>query len=45
MLAQQQENLEAELSRRSAAFGQAVRPVTLEAVREALPAEAVLVKK
>ncbi|MCB1933817.1 MAG: tetratricopeptide repeat protein, partial [Candidatus Accumulibacter sp.] len=43
-LAQQQEQLEAEFSKRSAAFRQAVTPVTLEGVRQALPADAVLVE-
>jgi hypothetical protein len=43
-LAQQQEKLEAELSTRSAALRQAVTPITLEGVRQALPADAVLVE-
>ena len=43
-LAQQQEQLESELSKRSAAFRQAVTPITLEGVQQALPADAVLVE-
>jgi CHAT domain-containing protein/Tfp pilus assembly protein PilF len=43
-LAQQQEKLEAELSTRSAALRQVVTPIKLEAVRQALPADAVLVE-
>lgn len=43
-LAQQQEKLEAELSSRSAAFRQAVTPITLEGVRQALPVDAALVE-
>jgi CHAT domain-containing protein/Tfp pilus assembly protein PilF len=43
-LAQQQEKLEAELSTRSAVLRQAVTPITLESVRQALPADAVLVE-
>jgi CHAT domain-containing protein len=43
-LAREQEQLEGELSARSAAFRQAVAPVTLEGVRQALPADAVLVE-
>lgn len=43
-LGQQQEKLEADLSSSSAALRQAVTPITLEAVRQALPADAVLVE-
>jgi CHAT domain-containing protein/Tfp pilus assembly protein PilF len=43
-LAREQEQLEGELAARSAAFRQAVAPVTLEGVRERLPADAVLVE-
>ena len=43
-LAQQREKLEAELSTRSAAFRQALAPITLEGVRQALPADAALVE-
>ena len=43
-LAREQERLEGELSTRSAAFRQAVTPITLEGVRQALPADAVLVE-
>jgi tetratricopeptide (TPR) repeat protein len=44
VLAREQERLEGELSTRSAAFRQAVTPVTLEGVRQGLPADAVLVE-
>ena len=43
-LAREQERLEGELSARSAAFRQAVAPVTLEGVRQGLPADAVLIE-
>ena len=43
-LAREQERLEADLSTRSAAFRQAVAPITLEGVRQALPADAVLIE-
>ena len=43
-LAHEQERLEGELSARSAAFRQAVAPVTLEGVRQGLPADAALVE-
>jgi CHAT domain-containing protein/Tfp pilus assembly protein PilF len=43
-LVQQQEKLEAELSTRSAALRQTVTPITLEGVRQALPADTVLVE-
>jgi CHAT domain-containing protein/Tfp pilus assembly protein PilF len=43
-LAREQERLERELSARSAAFRQAVAPVTLEGVRQGLPADAVLIE-
>jgi CHAT domain-containing protein/Tfp pilus assembly protein PilF len=43
-LAHEQERLEGELSARSAAFRQAVAPVTLEGVRQRLPADAALVE-
>jgi CHAT domain-containing protein len=43
-LAREQEQLEGELSARSAAFRQAVAPVTLDGVRQGLPADAVLVE-
>jgi hypothetical protein len=43
-LARDQERLEEELSARSAAFRQAVTPVTLEGVRKGLPAESALVE-
>jgi CHAT domain-containing protein len=44
ILAREQERLEGELSARSAAFRQAVAPVTLEGVRQRLPADAALVE-
>ena len=43
-LAQQQEKLEADLSNRSSALRHAIAPITLEGVRQALPANAVLVE-
>jgi CHAT domain-containing protein len=43
-LAREQERLQTELSSRSAAFARAVAPITLEGVRQALPADAVLVE-
>jgi len=43
-LAAQQERLQAQLSSRSAVFRQTVAPVTLAEVRQALPADAVLVE-
>src|SRR5260370_23197910 len=43
-LVREQERLEGELSGRSAAFRQAVAPVTLEGVRQGLPADAVLME-
>ena len=43
-LTREQERLEGELSARSAAFRQAVAPVTLEGVRQRLPADAALVE-
>jgi CHAT domain-containing protein len=43
-LAREQERLEGELSARSAAFRQAVTPVTLEGVRQRLPDDAVLIE-
>jgi CHAT domain-containing protein/Tfp pilus assembly protein PilF len=43
-LVQQQEKLEENLSTRSAALRQAVTPITLDGLREALPAEAALVE-
>ena len=43
-LAREQERLEGELSARSAAFRQAVAPVTLEGARQALPADAALIE-
>jgi len=43
-LAGEQERLEGKLSARSAAFRQAVVPVTLDGVRQALPADAVLIE-
>ena len=43
-LAHEQERLEGELSVRSAAFRQAVAPVTIEGVRQALPADAALIE-
>jgi len=43
-LAREQDRLEGELSARSATFRQAVAPVTLENVRQALPADAALVE-
>ena len=43
-LTREQERLGEELSTRSAAFRQAVAPVTLEGVRQGLPADAVLVE-
>jgi CHAT domain-containing protein/Tfp pilus assembly protein PilF len=43
-LVYEQERLEKELSARSAAFRQAVTPVTLEGVRQRLPADAALVE-
>jgi CHAT domain-containing protein/Tfp pilus assembly protein PilF len=44
ILAREQERLESELSARSAAFRQAVAPVTLEGVRQGLPADAALME-
>lgn len=44
ILARDQERLEGELSARSAAFHQAVAPVTLDGVRKRLPADAALVE-
>jgi CHAT domain-containing protein/Tfp pilus assembly protein PilF len=41
-LAQEQEQLEAQLSSRSSEFRQTVTPITLESVRQALPIDAVL---
>jgi CHAT domain-containing protein len=43
-LAHEQERLEGELSGRSAAFRQAVAPVTLEGVRHGLPADTALIE-
>src|SRR5258708_27224576 len=43
-LAREQERLEGELATRSAAFRQAVAPVTLEGVRHGLPADAALME-
>jgi CHAT domain-containing protein/Tfp pilus assembly protein PilF len=43
-LAREQERLEQELSSRSAAFHEAVTPITLDAVRQALPADGALVE-
>jgi CHAT domain-containing protein/Tfp pilus assembly protein PilF len=43
-LAREQERLEGELSARSAAFRQAVAPITLEDVRQGLPADTALVE-
>ena len=43
-LARQQERLQGVLSTRSATFGETVTPITLEGVRRALPADAVLVE-
>jgi CHAT domain-containing protein/Tfp pilus assembly protein PilF len=43
-LAREQERLERELSARSTAFRQAVAPITLEGVRQRLPADAALVE-
>lgn len=43
-LVQQQERLEAELATRSAEFRQQVTPITLESVRQAIPADAVLLE-
>ena len=43
-LGHEQERLEGELSVRSAAFRQAVAPVTLEGVRQGLPADAALIE-
>ena len=43
-LAQQQEKLQAELSNRSAVLRQAVTPITMDGVRRALPADAVLLE-
>jgi tetratricopeptide (TPR) repeat protein len=43
-LAREQERLEGELAARSAAFRQAVTPVTLEGVRQGVPADAVLIE-
>ena len=43
-LAHEQERLQMELSSRSAAFGEAVRPITLDDVRQALPLDAVLLE-
>jgi CHAT domain-containing protein/Tfp pilus assembly protein PilF len=43
-LAREQERLEGELSARSAAFRQAVAPVTLEGVHQRLPADAALIE-
>src|SRR6188472_2088229 len=42
-LAREQERLEGELSARSAAFRQGVAPITLDGVRQGLPADAALV--
>jgi hypothetical protein len=43
-LAREQQRLEGELSARSAPFRQAAAPVTLEGVRQQLPADAVLIE-
>ncbi|MGY4356328.1 hypothetical protein ACVWZR_005387 [Bradyrhizobium sp. i1.3.1] len=43
-LAREQERLEGEISARSTAFRQAVAPITLEGVRQRLPADAALVE-
>ncbi len=43
-LAQEQDQLEAELSSRSTAFRQEITPVTLDGVRQRLPSDAVLVE-
>ena len=43
-LAQEQEQLQTELSSRSAALREAVAPITLDGVRQALPADVVLVE-
>jgi len=43
-LAKDQERLEGDLSQRSAAFRQFATPITLESVRQALPADAALVE-
>jgi CHAT domain-containing protein len=43
-LAREQERLEADLSARSAAFREAVAPITIEGVRRGLPTDAVLIE-